>query len=582
MNMTETLLAFDSIAPVIGGAVLTGAFSFFSGALLSRKKSDDSNQHFVAPVVSDLEMEIQRLNRQRQSDQLEHQLVNEFIGCDAVGSSLAGFMRKIVPPFSTHFAAIIGVESNESMLTTVHGFSKQSIEQMTIPDELILRLRTENPLIVSTENDTEGLFHRLDQADREKISQLWLTGFDDGEKIIAVLVTSSLWPSELAPVGPDSRRAEPTSPTHNEQRQFMNRIARRIGKQCRQMLKMEEQSRELHSTRNMLELRGIVDSQIEEPIKILERFATRLCEMVRADRVAIYFVARRAGDKLQPIVQCGRQLPPDVMAAWHRHEQALAHIAIESEIGSLHDGGWLRNLHDDSLISSAATVPIRVNGRVLGALCLTQQFQDDSLENNRKLIEFGAVTLSQTLCRVFDDATIRRQARHDHLTDLVNRRSFDAYLEAEIERIQHGESATCSLILADLDRFKSYNDRFGHQGGDRVLCEAARVLSEQVSRLRMGDNCIVARYGGEEFAILLPNVRLAGAMRLAEEIRVAIESKSIRMGSTSIRLTISLGVADCPGQANSTVSLVAAADKALYQAKSSGRNLVCQGVGTAD
>ena len=194
---------------------------------------------------------------------------------------------------------------------------------------------------------------------------------------------------------------------------------------------------------------------------------------------------------------------------------------------------------------------------------------------NRKLIEWSADTLSQTLRRVFHESSIRRQARHDYLTDLVNRRSFDAYLATELERINHGESPACSLILADLDRFKACNDRFGHQANDQVLRVAARVLAEQVSQLRMGERSIVARYGGEEFAILLPNVGMSGALRIAESIRRAIESETIRLQETTMKITISLGVAVCPEQANSAETLIAAADKALYQAKSNGRNCVC-------
>ena len=340
---------------------------------------------------------------------------------------------------------------------------------------------------------------------------------------------------------------------------------------------IEQSSRELRATQDMLELRRILDSETDEPIEALHRMASRLGEMANADRVAIYFVARRAGEKVQPIVQCGRTLPQGVDSVWSQHEQALAHVAIESELGSLHDGDRNRNLPNDSLIASAVTVPLRVNGRVLGALCLTRQDSDPSLESRRKLIEFGAETLSQTLYRVFDEATIRRQARHDHLTDLVNRRSFDAYLNAEIERVRHRETEACSLILADLDHFKSYNDRFGHQVGDHVLRETARVLAEQVSHLRLGENSIVARYGGEEFAILLPNVGEAGAMRIAESIRAAISAKSIRIPNATVNVTVSLGVAECPGHSSSAESLIAIADRALYRAKSEGRNRVCLG-----
>ncbi len=412
--MNSTLLAFDLIAPMIGGVVLAGAFSFFGGVLLARKKAQDLTTVLGDRFAPGLEAEIQRLNLER-----IHQLI----------------------------------------------VSKQHSSKL---------------------------------------------------------------------------------------------------------------SDELKSTQDMLELRAIIDAHSEEPFQTLERFAKRLCESANADRAAIYFVARRNGEQLQPIVQCGSPLSPEDESAWNRNEQALASIAIESELGSWHDDEWLRTLQVNSPITAAATMPIRVNGRVLGALCLTRQGHDGSLEGSRRLIEFGAETLSQTFHRVFEEATIRRQARHDHLTDLVNRRSFDAYLATEVERIQLRESPVCSLILMDLDRFKLINDRYGHLGGDHVLRETARVLAAQVTRLRMGERSIVARYGGEEFAILLPGVGMAGALRIAEEIRVSIETESIHLQDAQFHVTTSIGVAVCPEQAASAEALIAIADKALYQAKANGRNCVCR------
>ncbi len=568
--MTTTLLAFDSIAPMIGGVVLTGACSFFSGVWLARKTPDDSDGPLSERIVSGLEAEILRLNRERLSDQLADQLTGELFSAETIGNSLAALLRQITPS-PQDFAVVLGTGPNPVCPTTAPGLSKRFLDRWQISEELVDRLKTENPLVIQQASDTTGLFQCLAPQDRKRFKQLYLTGFVHGTELLAVLITPTAWPQASV-----SSRFEEHSLTEIEQRKLMQRTARKMGLRWHQLLTIEQQSHELRSTRDMLELRGIIDSEADEPTETLEQFATRLGEMVQADRVAIYFVARRAGEKLQPIVQCGRPLPPSLESEWHRQEQSLAHFAIESELGNPIDNVGPNQLQVELLIASSVTVPIRVNQRVLGALCLTRQTPNDSLESHRKLIEFGAEMLSQTLRRVFEEATIRRQARHDHLTDLVNRRSFDALLEAEMERVQRGESSTCSLILADLDRFKSYNDRFGHQGGDHVLREAARVLSEQVSRLRMGENSIVARYGGEEFAILLPNMGLAGAFRLAEGIRSAVETKKIHVQHTSLNLTISLGVAACPQHATAAGMLIAVADKALYQAKSSGRNRVCQ------
>lgn len=558
--MSELTLAFNSIARLIGGVVLIGTVGFLGGALLARHRIKHRALS-SGTTIADLEAEILRLKHEHRLDDLQEQILSEFFGPGDLTNALASLVQRVRPPSLSGFACFVGTNTDDGYPTVASGLSKQTTGQLTIPREYINQLRTENPLVIPRMSDPQNLFGLLGETDREKSDQLVLTGINQGGKILGVLVTSSCWPAELP-------LADPLA--------FMRLIAQQLAERWHQKLAAEHQLTELRSAREMLEIREIIDSRIDDPVEAFSQFATRLGEMTGADRVAIYFIARRAGERLQPIVQCGNPLPPSVAADWTRHEQALAHVAIESQLGSLQDGAWLQSLQRESPITSAASAPIQVNGRVLGALCLTSKTPGYSLETRRRLIDFGASTLAHTLRRVFDEAAIRRQARHDHLTDLVNRRSFDAYLEAEVERIQHDESVACSLILADLDHFKSINDRFGHQAGDKVLRETARLMGEQVSQLRAGETSVVARYGGEEFAILLPNVGLAGAMRIAEGIRTAIASKTIRIQKEMFRITMSLGVAVCPLHADSVESLIAAADKCLYRAKASGRNRVCR------
>ena len=161
------------------------------------------------------------------------------------------------------------------------------------------------------------------------------------------------------------------------------------------------------------------------------------------------------------------------------------------------------------------------------------------------------------------------------MTGLVNRRSFDELIDNAFGRAQTAQSA-CSLILIDLDHFKSINDTYGHQAGDEVLRRVARILQDRIKEIRSSDNVIAARYGGEELAILLPEIGLAGAERIAEVIRHSIETATIEFNDTRIPVTASLGLSTYTSQAMESVqTLVAAADGALYQAKSDGRNRVC-------
>jgi diguanylate cyclase (GGDEF)-like protein len=168
---------------------------------------------------------------------------------------------------------------------------------------------------------------------------------------------------------------------------------------------------------------------------------------------------------------------------------------------------------------------------------------------------------------------LEKLAMQDGLTGLANRRQFDVSLKTEFARAMRNASPL-GLIMIDVDCFKQYNDTYGHAAGDECLKAIGRVVRD-IQR-RPGD--LAARYGGEELVMLLPSTDMAGALTVAEKIRAAIEN----LGLTHIAngkglVTVSAGVqALVPLRFKSeALDLVVAADKALYQAKSSGRNRVC-------
>jgi diguanylate cyclase (GGDEF)-like protein len=169
--------------------------------------------------------------------------------------------------------------------------------------------------------------------------------------------------------------------------------------------------------------------------------------------------------------------------------------------------------------------------------------------------------------------TLQAHALQDGLTGLANRRSFDAGLREEWERaLRHGRSL--ALIMLDADYFKQYNDTYGHPAGDACLRSVAQAILAGQSR--PGD--LSARYGGEEMAVLLPDTDLDGALAVAERIRTAILALQIaHAGSPFGMVTISAGVAACMPVQNSgsAAQLLEAADRALYLAKTGGRNRCC-------
>lgn len=163
-------------------------------------------------------------------------------------------------------------------------------------------------------------------------------------------------------------------------------------------------------------------------------------------------------------------------------------------------------------------------------------------------------------------------ANLDSLTKLSNRRGFDEYLHKEWDRMQRIK-APLSLIMCDVDFFKHYNDRYLHPNGDKCLIKVAMAMRNTVRR--SGD--LVARYGGEEFAVILPNTDALGAVSVAENIRSAIKSLQITHESSAVcpYVTISVGVSTIiPNHENDSQTLIHAADRALYQAKSQGRDRV--------
>lgn len=227
---------------------------------------------------------------------------------------------------------------------------------------------------------------------------------------------------------------------------------------------------------------------------------------------------------------------------------------------------------------SIISVPIVRNKKVIGVLML--------LSKRKHAYEKSQLMIVDILCSYF--AVAMENAKHYEitkmhsercaLTNLYNYRYFESLLTAEFNKLFQFERKMLSLIILDIDHFKSVNDTYGHQSGNEILCELASRLTNIV-----GAKGTVARYGGEEFVVLLPNVNKGEAFHLAEHIRQSIANEpfilqqSLDLKQQQVKITVSIGVATAPEDAEDYLALIRHADRALYVgAKRAGRNRVAE------
>ena len=189
---------------------------------------------------------------------------------------------------------------------------------------------------------------------------------------------------------------------------------------------------------------------------------------------------------------------------------------------------------------------------------------------NEALLNLSMIQQQQTAQLVAKNKELVAQAEVDPLTGVANRRKFNDYIEKQFAHTQQ-TAGPFSILFLDVDHFKKFNDTYGHLTGDQVLCEVAGTLSD-VTR----SNGLVCRYGGEEFAIIIPDTDRITAAKKAEEVRQAIEDKTIISEEGQVlHVTISIGVAAFDGTFfTKPDQLIKAADQGVYAAKNAGRNAV--------
>ncbi|MGE8206077.1 sensor domain-containing diguanylate cyclase [Heyndrickxia sp. NPDC080065] len=315
--------------------------------------------------------------------------------------------------------------------------------------------------------------------------------------------------------------------------------------------------------------------------EVLDLFIQKISQMLPVDYAYILDVK---GEELVLLrgVEKGEQRPniiPPIKKnegisgmVWGREKAVLYHEKIEWE----HDAQGYMPEGAESILC----VPIFREKKVEAVLFLAS--------TRKKQYEKYQIAMFDILCSYFGVAM--SNARHYEktkmiseycqLTKLFNYRYFDELLSKEFELLMKGDRIELSLIMLDIDHFKKINDTYGHQSGNEILVQMAKRIKSLI-----GNRGTVARYGGEEFVILLPDTNKQAALRLAEIVRLTIANRpfniqnflDLDVNHESVNITVSIGVATAPYDADDSLALIRHADRALYiGAKRAGKNRVAE------
>lgn len=271
-------------------------------------------------------------------------------------------------------------------------------------------------------------------------------------------------------------------------------------------------------------------------------------------------------DNGQPIHMVKRSINDNPFISCAAYQKILKHVnTIGLQDLFLPDTHFCRDCQGECGLAMLQILPLyNKHGNPLAVLLAQHQNHPKKSEETQMILELFTIQVSLALENAMLNKKFENLSITDALTGLYNHRYFAERLQKEINLCSFMPKQLC-LIMLDVDRFKNYNDSFGHPAGDQVLKIMSRIFIKNI-----GPKDVVARYGGEEFAFILPDTTLQESIYRAEKIRFAVENTEFPYRP----VTASLGVAHYPAHTLQINELLQLADKALYQAKAAGRNRV--------
>lgn len=323
--------------------------------------------------------------------------------------------------------------------------------------------------------------------------------------------------------------------------------ASRITQRTKQLTLIQAMSTMLNSSKS-----------IEDAARLL---STILPQLLPSLNGAIYLGDRDSND-IKELLHFGQQWPENISLL---NRPKVQELMLKEYLNGSNEQGHAKRKHYH-LSKREMYIGLSNQNKFHGLIYLFND-RKDIKKQTLELIDKTTEQISFALCNLKTKERLLNQATRDPLTELYNRRFMLESFDQAINRAER-HHLSLTFILLDLDHFKQFNDNFGHEAGDVVLRSIASVLKEN---LRLED--IACRYGGEEFCIICPDTNLKDGFTLAEKIRNHVAKLSLYCGGKSLgRVTASFGLSVYPNHAESVLSLISKADKALYRAKDSGRN----------
>ncbi len=335
-------------------------------------------------------------------------------------------------------------------------------------------------------------------------------------------------------------------------------------------IKIQDQERRIYDLKNLISLGISLSSKLDFE-SLVESILYSCIGQMFVDRVAILLQTDIDENDMYIHMTKGYDESYSSADIFLGEDSALIkHINSHPSPVTLEELRQIKGLEDDlmklSSLDPETIVPLKSKNTLNGIILLGRKMTGEPCCDREK--EFLS-DLSKFAAIAVENSRLYRMATLDRMTRLYIHHYFQDRIEEEIKRAERTRTPL-SMIICDIDNFKSVNDTYGHQQGDIILKESAKIIKKLVR-----NEDIAARYGGEEFAVILPSAPLSAAVEIATRIRRTIEMCEFEGQPKPLHVTISVGVAEfLPSVDRNKTSFIERADTALYKAKRTGKNRV--------